>query len=235
MELVVRKTDLLRELQLFQGIVERKNTIPILANVLIEADGDEVRLLATDLEVGLRSKCAASVAKGGSLTLPAKKLYEIVKALPETDVRIEEDKSGVKVAADRFDSRMQTLPREDFPTLPDASGSAQRDAAARRAEADGREDAVCDHRRRHALLPQRRAVHPAARLDEPGLDRRPSSGAGHGAARDGRGRKGADEEERVILPRKTLLELGRLLAKGKAISGSSAARTICSSTSAAGC
>jgi DNA polymerase-3 subunit beta len=88
MELVVRKTDLLRELQLFQGIVERKNTIPILANVLIEASGDEVKLLATDLEVGLRSKCTASVAKGGSLTLPAKKLFEIIKALPETDVRL---------------------------------------------------------------------------------------------------------------------------------------------------
>src|SRR5512146_1754046 len=122
MELVVRKNDLLRELQLFQGIVERKNTIPILANVLLEAKGDEVKFLATDLEVGLRSKCAASVTKSGALTLPAKKLYEIVKALPETDVRIEEDKNGVKVAADRFDSRMQTLPREDFPTLPEATG-----------------------------------------------------------------------------------------------------------------
>ena len=54
MELVVRKNELLRELQLFQGIVERKNTIPILANVLIEAKGDEVRMLATDLEVALR-------------------------------------------------------------------------------------------------------------------------------------------------------------------------------------
>ena len=173
MELVVRKTDLLRELQLFQGIVERKNTIPILANVLIEADGDEVKLLATDLEVGLRSKCAASVAKSGSLTLPAKKLYEIVKALPETDVRIEEDKNGVKVAADRFDSRMQTLPREDFPTLPDATGDLQRHAAARRrCKQMVVEDAVCDHRRRHAVLPQRRAVHPAAGFDEPG--RRPT-------------------------------------------------------------
>src|SRR5579872_5160406 len=120
MELVVRKTDLLRELQLFQGIVERKNTIPILANVLLEANGAEVKMLATDLEVGLRSRCTATVSKGGSLTLPAKKLYEIIKALPETDVRIEEDKGGVKVAADRFDSRMQTLPREDFPTLPEA-------------------------------------------------------------------------------------------------------------------
>src|SRR5207253_5406699 len=124
MELVVGKNQLLRELQLFQGIVERKNTIPILANVLIEAKGSEVRMLATDLEVALRSRCDAAVAKGGSLTLPAKKLYEVVKALPETDVRIQEDKNGVKVAADRFDSRMQTLPREDFPTLPDAGGGA---------------------------------------------------------------------------------------------------------------
>src|SRR6202051_1034119 len=123
MELVVRKNDLLRELQLFQGIVERKNTIPILANVLMDASGEEVRFLATDLEVGLRSKCAATVAKAGSLTLPAQKLYEIVKSLPDTDIRIAEDKNGVKVAADRFDSRMQTLPKEDFPTLPQASTS----------------------------------------------------------------------------------------------------------------
>src|SRR5712692_7756979 len=118
MELVVRKNDLLRELQLFQGIVERKNTIPILANVLLEAKGSEVRFLATDLEVALRSKCTATVSKSGTLTLPAKKFYEIVKALPETDIRVEEDKGSVKVAADRFESRMQTLPREDFPTLP---------------------------------------------------------------------------------------------------------------------
>src|SRR3954462_180017 len=89
----------------------------------MEAKGDEVRFLATDLEVGLRSKCAAAVAKGGALTLPAKKFYEIVKSLPETDIRIAEDKGGVKVAADRFDSRMQTLPREDFPTLPESGGT----------------------------------------------------------------------------------------------------------------
>src|ERR1041384_4392122 len=124
MELVVRKNDLLRELQLFQGIVERKNTIPILANVLMEAKGGDVHFLATDLEVALRSKCAATVVKPGSLTLPAKKLYEIVKSLPETDIRVAQDKSGVKVAADRFDSRMQTLPKEDFPSLPQSGGAA---------------------------------------------------------------------------------------------------------------
>jgi DNA polymerase-3 subunit beta len=123
MELVVRKNDLLRELQFFQGIVERKNTIPILANVLLDARDGEVKFLATDLEVGLRSKCAATVSKPGSLTLPAKKLYEIVKLLPDTDIRIAEDKSGVRVAADRFDSRIQTLPKDDFPALPEGSAT----------------------------------------------------------------------------------------------------------------
>ena len=214
MELVVRKTDLLRELQLFQGIVERKNTIPILANVLIEAAGEEVKLLATDLEVGLRSKCVASVAKGGSLTLPAKKLYEIIKALPETDVRIEEDRSGVKVAADRFDSRMQTLPREDFPTLPDASGTVgatlPRDVLKQMIAKT--QFAITGEDTRYFLNGALFIMRPDAmslvatdghRLALVTVDREKGKGKGK-----------AEEEERVILPRKTLLELARLLAEG---------------------
>lgn len=125
MELTVRQTDLLTELQLLQGIVERKSTIPILAHVLIEAEdgASEIRLAATDLEVGLRSQCPAAVTKGGALTLPARKLYEIVSALPDTEIRIAQSEAGaVKVTAERFVSRMQTLPREDFPSLPDADG-----------------------------------------------------------------------------------------------------------------
>ena len=108
MELTIRKSDLLPELQLFQGIVERKNTIPILANVLVETNGNEsVQLLATDLEVALRSSCSASIIKSGSLTIPAKKLYEIVRALPETDIRIKEGSKGsVKISADRFNSKI---------------------------------------------------------------------------------------------------------------------------------
>src|SRR6185295_9273405 len=97
--------------------------IPILANVLLDAKDGELKFLATDLEVALRSKCEATVTKAGSLTLPAKKLYEIVKSLPDTDIRIAEDKTGVKVAADRFDSRIQTLPKDDFPTLPDGGAN----------------------------------------------------------------------------------------------------------------
>ena len=213
MELVVRKTDLLRELQLFQGIVERKNTIPILANVLLEANGAEVKMLATDLEVGLRSKCTATVSKSGSLTLPAKKLYEIIKALPETDVRIEEDKGGVKVAADRFDSRMQTLPREDFPTLPDApgtvSGALPRESVRRMIEKT--QFAITGEDTRYFL----NGALFLLRADSMSL----VSTDGHRLAHITVPRekpKGArsDDESRVILPRKTLLELGRLLAEG---------------------
>ena len=214
MELVVRKTDLLRELQLFQGIVERKNTIPILANVLIETDGDNVKFLATDLEVGLRTRCSASVAKSGALTLPAKKLYEIIKALPETDVRIEENKNGVKVAADRFDSRMQTLPREDFPSLPDATGSytATLPREVMKQMVAKTQFAITGEDTRYflngALFIQKPEVMSLVATD------------GHRLAlisvpRDKvKGKKG-EEEERVILPRKTLLEMGRLLAEGE--------------------
>jgi len=213
MELVVRKTDLLRELQLFQGIVERKNTIPILANVLLEAKGDEVKFLATDLEVGLRSRCTAAVTKGGSLTLPAKKLYEIVKALPETDVRIEEDRNGVKVAADRFDSRMQTLPREDFPALPEATGtvSATLPREVLKQMVAKTQFAITGEDTRYFLN--------GALFILQGDGMSLVSTDGHRLAlvtvprEKGKGKGKAEEEVRVILPRKTLLELGRLLAE----------------------
>ena len=231
MELVVRKNELLRELQLFQGIVERKNTIPILANVLIEAKGDEVRMLATDLEVALRSRCQASVAKSGSLTLPAKKLYEIVKALPETDVRIEEDKNGVKVAADRFDSRMQTLPREDFPTLPDASGKARATLprAAVREMVAKTQFAITGEDTRY--LPQRREVRAEAAEPDARGHRRPSPGAGRREARDRRRRRRSASSCR----RRRCSSSASCSPRAKATFSSRAARTICSSRSAAAC
>jgi DNA polymerase-3 subunit beta len=209
MELVVRKNDLLRELQLFQGIVERKNTIPILANVLIEAKGDELRMLATDLEVALRSRCTASVAKGGSLTLPAKKLYEVVKALPETDVRIQEDKNGVKVAADRFDSRMQTLTREDFPTLPEVSGKAR--AALPRAAVKEMvaktQFAITGEDTRYFLNGAKFVLKPDS-LTLVATD-------GHRLALvEVQHAVGVTQDVGVILPKKTLLELGKLLSEG---------------------
>jgi DNA polymerase-3 subunit beta len=225
MELVVRKNDLLRELQLFQGIVERKNTIPILANVLMEAKGDEVRFLATDLEVGLRSKCAASVAKSGSLTLPAKKFYEIIKSLPETDVRIAEDKGGVKVAADRFDSRMQTLPREDFPNLPESGGapSASLSRAAVKEMVSKTQFAITGEDTRYflngalfVLRPDSMILvatdgHRLALVSVP----RDGKSAKREAVAEANGATKEGDEIKAILPKKTLGELARLLAEGE--------------------
>ena len=217
MELSLRKSDLLPELQLLQGIVERKSTIPILANVLIQAEDGTVELLATDLEVGLRSHCPASISEKGSLTLPAKKLYEIVKALPETDIRIAgSSKGGVKVAADRFDSRMQTLPHEDFPTLPKAGGafSAVLGRAVLREMVAKTQFAITGDDTRYflngALFEFKTDVisliaTDGHRLAIVSVEREKVKG----------GKGESNEEIRAILPRKTLWELSRLLGEGE--------------------
>ena len=217
MELSLRKSDLLRELQLLQGIVERKSTIPILANVLMQAEDGSVELLATDLEVGLRSHCPASISEKGSLTLPAKKLYEIVRALPETDIRIAgSSKGGVKVAADRFDSRMQTLPHEDFPTLPKAGGafSAVLGRAVLREMVAKTQFAITGDDTRYflngALFEFKTDVisliaTDGHRLAIVSVEREKVKG----------GKGESNEEIRAILPRKTLWELSRLLGEGE--------------------
>lgn len=218
MELSVRKTDLLRELQLFQGIVERKNTIPILANVLIEASNDsDVQLVATDLEVGLRSRCPAAVAKPGALTIPAKKLYEIVRALPETDIKIKEGAKGaVKVAAEKFDSRMQTLPRADFPTLPEGGGAkaVTLPRAVLREMVSKTQFAITGEDTRYflngALFVLQDDTMSLVATDG---HRLALVSASRGSGQDSKGKGGEDIQ--AILPKKTLWELSRLLVDGE--------------------
>jgi DNA polymerase-3 subunit beta len=121
MEILVRRNDLVKELQLVQGIVERKNSIPILSNVLAEARTGELRISATDLDVSLRCGCAAQVVEEGAVTLGAKKLYEIVRSLPESDVSVKvEGDSWARIKCERVEFKMAGLPREDFPSIPEA-------------------------------------------------------------------------------------------------------------------
>ena len=208
MELVVRKNDLLKELSLLQGIVERKNTIPILANVLLDAGKDSVSLLATDLDVGLRSQCEASVSKPGTLTLPAKKLFEIVGALPETEIRIAEDKGGksVTIAADRFESRIQTLAASEFPTPPNDAGATQATlpGAALKRMIQHTRFAITSEDTRYFLNGAQLVLHPDA-MSMVATD-------GHRLAfvrvKVSPGTSGPTE---VLLPRKTLNEIARLI------------------------
>jgi DNA polymerase-3 subunit beta len=150
MDITVRKNDLVRELQLVQGIVERKNSIPILANVLAEAKGGELRIAATDLDVSLRCGCPAEVKTEGAITLAAKKLFEIARALPESAVHLKVlPDSWTQIECDKVTYKMAGLPREDFPVLPDARtgkgielpSEALRDLIARTAFAITAEDA----------------------------------------------------------------------------------------------
>src|SRR3974390_3574968 len=88
MEFAVSKADLVRELSLSEGVVEKKTTIPILSDVLLEAEGDRVTLTATDLELGIRCSCPARVKKEGAGTVPARKLLDYIRLLPEGDVNM---------------------------------------------------------------------------------------------------------------------------------------------------
>ena len=214
MELVVRKNDLLKELSLLQGIVERKNTIPILANVLIEASGSVVSLLATALDVCLKSQCEATVTKPGTLTLPAKKLFEIVNALPDTDVRIEEDKGGksVTVAADRFESRIQTLPASEFPTPPQDAGSpeASLPGASLKRMISHTRFAITSEDTRYFLNGAQLVLRPDS-MSMVATD-------GHRLAYMSlRETPGENAKSDVLLPRKTLNEVARLADGGEAI------------------
>ena len=94
MDFVTTRNNLLKELELMQGIVEKKSTIPILSNIVIDARKDGLEFRATDLEVGIRTECEAKVAKPGSIALSAKRLFDIIRYLPDAEVRLKSDEGN---------------------------------------------------------------------------------------------------------------------------------------------
>jgi DNA polymerase III subunit beta len=119
MEITVSKFELLRELTATQGVVERKTTIPILSNYLFEAGGDKLSLTATDLDLSLRTSCTAKVKKDGSCTIPARKLHDYVKLLPDADITIKLlENHWVSIRCGRSNTKMVGMARSNFPSLP---------------------------------------------------------------------------------------------------------------------
>jgi DNA polymerase-3 subunit beta len=119
MEFTVSKAELVRELGLSQGVVEKKTTIPILSNVLLEAKGDRLSLTATDLELGLRTSCPAKVKKEGSGTVPARKLLDYVRLLPDADITVKfTENQWANFSCGRSRTRIAGMSRESFPELP---------------------------------------------------------------------------------------------------------------------
>src|SRR5947207_954786 len=119
MEITVSKFELLRELSATQGVVERKTTIPILSNYLFEAGADRLSLTATDLDLSLRTSCNAKVKKEGSCTIPARKLHDYVKLLPDADITIKLlENHWVSIRCGRSNTKMVGMARSNFPSLP---------------------------------------------------------------------------------------------------------------------
>ena len=119
MEFTISRADLVRELNLSQGVVEKKTTIPILSNVLIEASGDRIVLTATDLELGIRCSFPAKVKKAGGSTIPARRLLDYVRLLPEGDVNVKvQDNQWASLVSGRSRTRIAGMSKESFPELP---------------------------------------------------------------------------------------------------------------------
>jgi DNA polymerase-3 subunit beta len=119
MEFSVSKSALLNELTTTQGVVERKTTIPILSNLLVEVKGDRLTITATDLELSIRTSCEAKIKKEGAGTIPAKKLIELVRLLPEGEIKFKLlENHWVEVVSDRKKYKLVGMAKENFPALP---------------------------------------------------------------------------------------------------------------------
>jgi len=121
MKFSIKKKDLLEELQLLQGIGEKRNTMPILANILINASGNELELIGTDLEVGLKTHFPAEIEEPGSITISGKKIFEIVRSLSEgKDVFFKEREDHVmEITSGQSEFKVLCLSNEDYPQIPE--------------------------------------------------------------------------------------------------------------------
>jgi len=120
MRVTIERSAFLKALNHVQSVVERRNTIPILSNVLVQSDKDKVRLTATDLDIEIVETVAAETGRNGAVTVPAHMLYDIVRKLPDgAQLELEQgpDAGRVNIKAGRSRFALQALPPEDFPDL----------------------------------------------------------------------------------------------------------------------
>jgi DNA polymerase-3 subunit beta len=119
MDFSIEKSRILKELALTQGVVEKKTTIPILSNLLVEAEAETLSISATDLDLGVCCHCPAKVTSPGSGTIPAKRLLEIVRSLPEAEVHFKAlENHWVQLTCERSSFKLVGMARDNFPMLP---------------------------------------------------------------------------------------------------------------------
>ena len=210
MDFVVSKSDLLKELQYVQGVVERKTTVPILSNLLLETTGDRLIITATDLDVTLQCSCPAQVKVSGAVTVIARKLFDIVRLLPEADVHFKAtSEEWVQLTCQRSHFKLAALSKENFPDVVSVQGDPVKlPAPALRHMINRSIFAITQEESRYTLNGALMLV-TAAKLTFVTTD-------GHRLVLISR--QGEVDipsgEVRVLVPRKTLAELGKLAGEG---------------------
>src|SRR6201994_1309850 len=120
MEITVSRQELVKELTATQSVVERKTTIPILSNFLVEAEGDKLNITATDLDQAIRTSATVKVKKPGSCTIPARNLYDYIKLLPDGDIAIKLlENHWVQIRSGRSNTKMVGMARANYPQVPE--------------------------------------------------------------------------------------------------------------------
>ncbi|UOA25330.1 DNA polymerase III subunit beta [Pseudosulfitobacter sp. DSM 107133] len=213
MKISIERAALLKAVSQAQSVVERRNTIPILANVLIEAEGADVMFRATDLDIEVVDKAPAQVERAGATTVSATTLHEIVRKLPDGAlVTLTADAAAgrLTVEAGRSNFSLATLPKEDFPVMASSeyASNFSIDAAKLRRLFDKSKFAISTEETRYYL----NGVYMHVATGEDGKVLRCVATDGHRLARiDTDLPAGADEMPGVIVPRKTVGELRKLL------------------------
>lgn len=119
MKFQIEKNAFVRTLQRVQGVVERRNTMPILANILLKAQPGKIEVIATDMEISIKDLCDAVVTKEGSITINARKLFEIIKEAPEDKIDISAEENGkITIKSGKAKFNIMSLPVEEFPSFP---------------------------------------------------------------------------------------------------------------------
>ncbi|KRS16865.1 DNA polymerase III subunit beta [Roseovarius indicus] len=213
MKLSIERGTLLKAVSQAQSVVERRNTIPILANVLIEAEGDTVQFRATDLDIEVVDKAPAKVERAGATTVSAVTLHEIIRKLPDGAlVTLTDDGASgrMSVEAGRSNFSLATLPREDFPVMASSEYTCNftADAPVLRRLFDKSKFAISTEETRYYL----NGVYMHVADGDGGQVLRCVATDGHRLARiDADLPEGAADMPGVIVPRKTVGELRKLL------------------------
>ena len=213
MKVTVERAELLKSLSHVYRVVERRNTIPILSNVLIRADNGQLSMKATDLDLEVTDSIAAEVAPGGATTVPAHMFYDIVRKLPDGSQIVIEgsgDRAVLSIRAGRSRFTLQTLPESDFPDLAagEMSHSFSLPAADLKRLIDKTQFAISTEETRYYLN--------GIYLHAAGKMLRAVATDGHRLAQVELALpEGADGMPGIIIPRKTVAEVQRLIETGE--------------------